>query len=60
MKRFALAVLAVFLMVLVAPPASAVTNTKIPSAVRFQPSSKTLQALVVTSGVWLRRVYVCG
>jgi L,D-peptidoglycan transpeptidase YkuD (ErfK/YbiS/YcfS/YnhG family) len=52
MKQLVLAVIAAVLTVLVAPPASAATNTKIPSAVRFQPSSRTLQALVVTSTSW--------
>ncbi len=52
MKRLVVAVVAALLTVVIAPPASAVTNTKIPSAVRFQPSSKTLQALVVTSTSW--------
>jgi L,D-peptidoglycan transpeptidase YkuD (ErfK/YbiS/YcfS/YnhG family) len=33
-------------------PASAVTNTKIPEASRYQPSSTTLQALVVKSTSW--------
>src|SRR5687768_17043102 len=51
-RRLVLAVVVGLLTVVITPPASAVTNTKIPSAVRFQPSSKTLQALVVTSTSW--------
>ena len=51
-KQLVLAVIAAVLTVVVAPPASAATNTKIPSAVRFQPSSRTLQAIVVTSTSW--------
>jgi L,D-peptidoglycan transpeptidase YkuD (ErfK/YbiS/YcfS/YnhG family) len=51
MKRIIIFLAGVVLALTVAP-AEAATNTKIPIAPRFQPSSGTLQAIVVSASTW--------